>query len=156
MGLPNLPITQELIVYNVLLQDLLKKFPVVPCRGLNFNVWLNAKLRNTNLPYTIFQKWRVKSIRKNAVPQLPEQSSLKVVKLVKKKSVIGSLREFLNLSINRTAETKRRKYVALKKRPSPNRSRNTLIRRWVSIPFDLSVTFFDRGSPSNLRLRPTL
>ena len=86
-----------------------------------------------DLPYTIFQKWRVKSIRKNAVPQLPEQSSLKVVKLVKKKSVIGSLREFLNLSINRTAETKRRKYVELKKRPSPNRSRNTLIRRWVSI-----------------------
>ena len=83
----------------------------------------------TKLPCIIFQKWNVKNMWKNAVPQLPEQSSLKVVKLVKKKSVIGSLREFLNLSINRTAETKRRKYVELKKRPSPNRSRNTLIRR---------------------------
>ena len=83
----------------------------------------------TKLPCIIFQKWNVKNIRKNAVPQLPEQWSLKVVKLGKKKSVIGSLSEFLNLSINLTAETKRRKYVELRKRPNPNRSRSTLIRR---------------------------
>ena len=83
----------------------------------------------TKLPCIIFQKWNVKNIRKNAVPQLPEQWSLKVVKLGKKKSVIGSLSEFLNLSINLTAETKRRKYVELRKRLNPNRSRSTLIRR---------------------------
>merc|ERR1711956_46656 len=81
---------------------------------------------------TIIMKWYVKNIRKNAVPQLPEQWSLKVVKLGKKKSVIGSLSEFLNLSITLTAETKRRKYVELRKRLNLNRSRSTLIRRFVA------------------------